>query len=141
MIFISRKHYFFTLNSILAKKFTLLDLWAQSKGSFIKHVLLQMGSEFIPYTYVFVNRIDIKAQNVGPFIINVNTKNLRPQNLWGPKLIGAPTLTKNAINENNLFYKKGVLGPCKALKNILGPNINFVHENISIWYKFTTHLQ
>ena len=71
-----------------------------------------MGSEFIPYTYVFVNRIDIKAQHVGLFIINVNTKNLRPQNLWSPKLIGAPELTKDAINENKkLFYKKGVLGP------------------------------
>ena len=70
-----------------------------------------MSSEFIPYTYVFVNRIDIKVQNVGPFIINVNTKNLRPQNLWGPNLIGAPKLTKDAINENKkLFYKKGVLG-------------------------------
>ena len=84
---------------------------AQSKGSLIKHVLLQMDSESLPYTYVFVNRIDIKAQNVGPFIINVNTTNLRPQNLWGPKSIGVPKLTKDAINENKkLFYKKGVLG-------------------------------
>ena len=90
-----------------------MGLWAQKPlGSFIKHVLLQMGSEFIPYTYVFVNRIDIKAQNVGPFIINVNTKNLRPQNLWGQKLIGASKLSKDAINKNKkLFYKKGVLGP------------------------------
>ena len=70
-----------------------------------------MGSEFMPYTYVFVNRIDIKAQNVGPFIINVNTKNLTLQNLWGPQLIGSPKLTKDAINENKKFYKKGVLGP------------------------------
>ena len=41
-------------------------------------MLLLMGSEFIAYTYVLVNRIDIKAQNVGPFIVNVNIKNLRP---------------------------------------------------------------
>ena len=71
-----------------------------------------MGSEFIPYTYVFVNGIDIKAQNNGPFIINVNTKYLRLQNLLCPKLIGAPKLTKEDINENKkLFCKKGVLGP------------------------------
>ena len=65
-----------------------MGLWAQSKGSFIKHVLLQIGSEFIPYTYVFVNRIDIKAKNIEPLIIN--TKNLRPPKFMGQKIDWGP---------------------------------------------------
>ena len=64
----------FYFKFFFSDKLTFLGLWAQSKGSFIKHMLLQMGSEFIPYTCVFVNRIDIKAQHVWPYFINVNTK-------------------------------------------------------------------